>query len=91
MGVAYPESVQSGEWLKAYGCSSQELRKADIVICCMSRMPILVFDKTGEKIAGLRSDHALCCADINLDAEENLWYHLFPSSTIEVLGKDESH
>lgn len=54
------------------------------------RIPLLVFDKNGETIDRVHDEYALKCADINLDKEENIWYHLFPSSTICMLGKDES-
>lgn len=55
------------------------------------RMPLLVFDENGKIIDRVQDEYALCCADINLDAEENIWYHLFPSSSIDMLGKNESH
>ena len=55
------------------------------------RVPLLVFDENGEIINRIQDEYALYCADINLDADENIWYHMFPSSSIEVLGKDESH
>ncbi len=55
------------------------------------RMPLVVFDKNGRTINCVCNDYALRCADINLDADENIWYHLFPSTCIDVLGKDESH
>ncbi len=56
-----------------------------------ARLPLLVFNKDGETIGQVRDDCALSCADINFDAMENIWYHLFPSSSIDVLGKEESH
>lgn len=55
------------------------------------RVPVLVFDPDGKRVDRVEDEYALCCADINLDAEENIWYHLFPSSSIDVLGKNESH
>ena len=55
------------------------------------RIPVLAFDEDGDIIGRVHDEYALNCSDINLDADENVWYHLFPSSTIDVLGKDESH
>ncbi len=51
-----------------------------------AHMPVMIFDSDGTAINGYKEDHALSCLAMNLDSEENVWFHLFPSSTLDRLG-----
>ena len=60
-----------------------------------SRHPLMVFDGDGETVMQYTDEHALACLDANLDADENIWFCMYPSSSIEMLnektGRVESH
>lgn len=60
-----------------------------------SRLPLLVFDGEGEIAVRYHDEHALSCTAIDLDREENIWFHLYPSQTVDMLDpankKVESH
>lgn len=59
------------------------------------RVPVAVFGTDGKIAYAYRDEYALSCLDINLDREENVWFHLYPSTTLDRLGTDgkivESH
>lgn len=45
-------------------------------------LPLIVKDLSGKLLDFVKDEDALGCADINLDAEERCWYHLFPSDRV---------
>ena len=53
-----------------------------------SRLPMLLFSGKGEIIGSYRSENALFCADLALDSEEHIWFHLHPSAELVHLAPD---
>ena len=60
-----------------------------------SGLPLMVFSETGETVWRYHDEDVLACSELNLDADENIWFHLYPSETVEVLNiqdhRIESH
>ncbi len=52
------------------------------------RLPVAVYDREGEVVRAYHDPYALSCLDVNLDREENVWFHLYPSGTLDRLGED---
>ena len=52
-----------------------------------TRLPLLVFDEDGKIRSRYRNDYAHACADVNIDCEENIWLHMFPSSSVVMLDR----
>ncbi len=50
------------------------------------RLPLMVFSEDGEVTKRYHDEFALACSEINLDEEENIWFHMYPSSTVDVLN-----
>lgn len=59
------------------------------------RLPLMVFSEDGEVSKRYHDEYALACAEVTLDREENIWFHMFPSETIDMLDtkndRIESH
>lgn len=59
------------------------------------RLPLMVFSGDGEVLRRYHDEFALACSEVTLDREENIWFHMYPSGTVDVLdpGSDriESH
>lgn len=47
-----------------------------------SRKPVAVFMPDGECDGSVTAEHAIYCSDLNLDCDEELWYHLCPSRNL---------
>ncbi len=45
--------------------------------------PLMVFDQNGEELGRYEDLHTLACLDVSLDAQERIWFHLYPSETID--------
>lgn len=52
------------------------------------RMPLLVFSEDGKVIKRYRDEYALACVEVNLDHEENIWFHMSPSDTVDMLDPE---
>jgi len=65
--------------------------KGDVIVAYNSNLlddahlPIMVFDRGGDCIASYYSEHTLLCRDVNIDRDENIWFHMYPSATIDML------
>ena len=59
------------------------------------RLPLMVFDAEGAAIQHFKSEDTLFCSELCLDSEENIWFHMYPSGTIDRLipgtSRVESH
>ena len=59
------------------------------------RLPVMLFDENGGVKARYHDEWALFCSDVNIDREENVWFHMYPSTTIDKLCPEtmrvESH
>lgn len=51
-----------------------------------SSLPLMVFSESGEAVKRYHDEHVLACSELNLDAEENIWFHLYPSKTVDVVN-----
>ncbi len=49
-----------------------------------ARVPLMIYDRDGETAATLRDAYALACRTLNLDREENIWYHIHPSDSVDM-------
>ena len=52
------------------------------------RLPVAFFNTEGKIVRAYHDEYALSCLDVNLDRNENVWFHLSPSSTLDRLGED---
>ncbi len=55
-----------------------------------ARCPVMVFGKDGEVTADYHDENPLACLDVNLDREERVWCHLYPSATLDMLDPEAS-
>jgi hypothetical protein len=55
-----------------------------------AHLPVMVFGPDGKVNYRHKDDHAMSCSAINLDSEENVWFHLSPSSTLDRLDPSGS-
>ena len=53
-----------------------------------ARYPVMVFDKDGEVMKNYHDENTLACLDVNLDRDENVWFHLYPSATLDMLDPE---
>ena len=51
--------------------------------------PLMVFDKDGVELGRYEDSDALACLDVNLDAQERIWFHLYPSDTIDCFDPEK--
>ena len=60
-----------------------------------TRSPVMVFDRDGNMKMRYRNECALLCSDVNIDKDEDVWFHMYPSATINKLvpenGSVETH
>lgn len=60
-----------------------------------ARFPVMLFDENGDVKARYHDEWALFCSDVTIDREENVWFHMYPSTTIDKLCPEtmrvESH
>ena len=50
-----------------------------------ARCPLMAFDTEGNAIQRYRDEWALYCSEVNIDQEESIWFHMYPSTTIDRL------
>ena len=48
-------------------------------------LPLMIFDEKGKEIACYFDEDALYCSDVNLDKNEDVWFHMYPSDDIRKL------
>ena len=53
-----------------------------------ARWPMMVFDENGKVEQCYKDEWALYCSDVNIDKDENVWFHMFPSTTINRMDAD---
>ena len=51
-------------------------------------LPVAVFGKEGKIDNAYHDKYALSCLDVNLDHDENVWFHLYPSNSLDRLGEN---
>lgn len=56
-----------------------------------ARYPVMVFDPDGDAITRYHDENSLWCSEVNLDSDENVWFIMYPSGTLDMLnGKTKS-
>ena len=50
-----------------------------------ARFPVMVFDRDGEVKQKYRDEWALSCSDVNIDKDEEVWFYMCPSATVNKL------
>lgn len=50
-----------------------------------SRLPLMMFSGDGEVLKKYHDEYALACSEVTLDHEENIWFHMYPSSAVDVM------
>lgn len=55
-----------------------------------AQLPLMVFDTKGDVIYHQRNGTAILCSDVTLDADNNIWFHLYPSDRIEMINTAKS-
>ena len=53
-----------------------------------ARYPVMVYDSDGDVAAQYHDEQTLACLDVNLDSKERVWFHLYPSGTLDMLDQD---
>ena len=54
-------------------------------------LPLMIFDEKGEITAQYFNEDALYCSDVNLDKNEDVWFHMYPCNTIQKLVPKEKY
>ncbi len=54
-----------------------------------AHVPLMVFDEDGREVGRYEDFYALECHDVNLDAKERIWFHLYPSDTIDCFDPED--
>ena len=49
------------------------------------RLPLMVFSSDGEVAKRYHDEYALACSEVTLDSDENIWFHMYPSETVDVM------
>ena len=54
------------------------------------RLPVMVFDEDGKVGQCCKDEFALYCSEVNIDKDENVWFYMCPSTTINMMKDDTS-
>ena len=55
-----------------------------------ARYPVMVFNSDGDVATQYHDEQALACLDVNLDSKERVWFHMYPSETLDMLDQDRT-
>ncbi len=53
-----------------------------------ARYPVMVINSDGDVVEQYHDEKALACLDVNLDSTERVWFHMYPSETLDMLNQD---
>ena len=53
-----------------------------------ARFPVMMFGKDGKVKVRYKDEWALYCSDVNIDEDENIWFHMYPSTALSKLAPE---